>query len=278
MPTNVKMRADSTGKLAVYTYDTAAPDDLPFSAPLSHLSRLRFHSDLITPSVVAITSYTVTLPAMADTTSRVHTYTLGPHGRSGTPMVMGRIANGSGGWIPLNGSVMLPMYALDGSSSYRLRGIVDAAGNYQGMQGVRTVALGADATNIVLHEMSHCDFTGSGTSSAFSLTVEVTVFDLNLDSSTPPGDGTDAAAIHMSASLIKAKRGAWRSDRRYIRAAVTGATHRMPLGKTIAFGANITAKTDTPRGTCHAGPAKFIWSTNYTDPLSFDAVAQDVKL
>ena len=44
----------AAGKLAVYTSPGAASDDAPLYAPASYLSRIKLHSDLDYPKIVAV--------------------------------------------------------------------------------------------------------------------------------------------------------------------------------------------------------------------------------
>ncbi len=272
------MKIDSTGKVAIF--DETGVGNAPFTDPLGNLSRIRFHSDLLTPAVVSVTTYTVTLPSMVENAWRDATVTLGAHGRTGTPMIMGRVRNGSGAsWIPLNGSVMLPMYALDGSTTYRLFGAYPSGPPYwQGGDGWRSITLGADATNIVLHEQAQALSKHAGadiTHPALTLEIEVTVFDINLDAANPTV-GTDPVAVHMSASLVKFQRGKWRSDRRYIRTPAPTPTHYMPLGKTVEVGGGPANKGDLLRSCCHAGPVKFKSAPGQVNDITFDASQQPV--
>lgn len=272
----MKMKADSTGKVAIY--DEAGVGDAPFTDPMGNLSRVRFHSDLLMPAVLSTATYTVTLPSMGVDTFRDAVQTLSAHGLSGTPMVMGRIQNGSG-WIPLNGSVMLPVYALDGSTTYRLFGIYAAAPYFQGGSGWRSITLGADATNIVLHEQSVAMATnaaGVTAHPALTLTIEVTTFDLNCDASNPTV-GTDAVAVHMGADIVKFQRGRWRSDRKYIRTPAPSPTHYMPLGKSIEVGRPAPTKTDITFGCGHVGGVRMRWSSEAND-VAFTASQQGVRI
>lgn len=277
MAISSKIRMDATGRAAVYTFDTAAPDDLPFTAPLDHLSRVKMHSDLLTPAVLSVATYSVTLPSMGINSFRTAAFNLAAHGLAGTPLVMGRLQNGSG-WIPLNGSIMLPMYALDGSATYRLFGNYATPPLTQGAFGWRSITLGADASNIVLHEQSVAMGTNSAatTHSALTLTVEVTTFDFNLDGDNPT-TGTDPKAIHMGPDVLSFQRGKWRSDRRYIRTPAPVPTHHMPLGKTIEVGPAAQTEFHFNWGCVHAGDVRMRWSSEAQD-VAFTASQQPVKI
>jgi hypothetical protein len=89
MPTTLRALG-STGVVAIYTGD----DDVPFTAPLSHLSngRLKFHSSLDYPKVVQERTVTLSLPARVspDNGGREYraSYNLFSHGRPGMPWVL----------------------------------------------------------------------------------------------------------------------------------------------------------------------------------------------
>lgn len=132
----MRLKADgTTGAIAIYSYDTA--NDAPFTTPLSNVSRLQFHSNLEYPAVVSIVSGTTTLPAVGVATHISTTHTLFAHGRGGTPYVEGYITSGLGQQVGLCGSVIVQQNT--GSSS--------------ALRFARWVHLGADATNVYLHEL-----------------------------------------------------------------------------------------------------------------------------
>jgi hypothetical protein len=128
-----KVRADGViGRVAIYE----ATDDNPWGSPLSYLSRVVFHSGLAYPAQVATLTGSVTFPSDGAGSVREvvnTTYTLAAHGLPGIPIVEGKwIGIGAGGAdVPMVGSV--PIY----SGSYFV---------------LRTATLGADATNVVIHE------------------------------------------------------------------------------------------------------------------------------
>jgi hypothetical protein len=123
--------------------------------PLVDLSRVLFHSNLDYPSVISTQDRSITLPAR--TTTPFYTiHTLFAHGRPGIPFVFGYITSLSN--LSLAGSVPLDFRVL-----------------FHG----RFVTLGANGSNVVLHEMSS-GLTGSTTYDARSLTIRVHVTDLLL--------------------------------------------------------------------------------------------------
>lgn len=132
------------GVVAIYENS----NDAPFSNPLGNLSRVKFHSGLDYINVVSIRNYTLSLPAIGVNGSgqgtggrrglRTNLYTLGAHGRSGIPFVIGQLTV-NGVRVICGGSVPV---AKDAS--------------YLGLPDwySRFVAIGADATNITAYEYS----------------------------------------------------------------------------------------------------------------------------
>ena len=139
----VRLKADgATGKVAIYDYTTANDD--PFTAPLSHVSRLYFHSDLPAIKVIDVQTGTASLAAANGNDNRIsgnlytsvgEVKTLFAHGITGTPYVEGRITSlaGSSVNIPLTGSVPIQDYGANGAGLYRW------------------LTLGSNATNVVLN-------------------------------------------------------------------------------------------------------------------------------
>lgn len=137
----------SDGVVCIHTGDDDVVDD-----PFVDLSRVLFHSDLEYPSIIATYTPSVTLPARSSNTYQDATHTLFAHGQAGIPFVLGYISNMSN--VALAGSVPVD---LDTSSGFG-----------------RWVDLGADATNVVLHEQSVVKSGGSLSSRGLNLVVYVT--------------------------------------------------------------------------------------------------------
>lgn len=164
---SVRLRVDgNTGKVAIYDY--TAGDDVPFSSPLSAVSRLRFHSDLVYPRIIDTRTVSVTLPAVipnakndSDTTSTTNLFA---HGQSGIPWVEGKVTSGLGAIVPLCGSVPVQQHS---SSPF------SASPSF-----VRILHLGADATNVVLN--SFCVTEDVQTMPALTITVVVYVTNILL--------------------------------------------------------------------------------------------------
>jgi hypothetical protein len=221
MTTQVRIRADNTGTMAIYTVDSVAPDDLPFSTPLSYLSRVRFHSGLRTPRIISANTYSVTLSAIATNSVTRNTYTVAAHGQSGTPLIFGS--------IPALGISMCGTVPILATSA-----------------PTRFITLGADATNIVLHEEVVSAAIGL---SATTISLNVKICDFMIDGSVPSINGTDAEYIQMTPTLVKAQRGNFRSNSKYLRAASGGTTFPVPKNQTMRVmlgsadpnGGNVTA-------------------------------------
>lgn len=129
----IRLRArGSDGRMSIHT----GADDLPFDAPLSHLSRVLFHSDLDYPAILSTHEGSTTFPALGAGSRRNTKYTLFAHGRPGIPIVLGQILNLAPDPVTFAGSVPMQM------SSYGF---------------ARWLTLGADATNVIVHEqiLSH---------------------------------------------------------------------------------------------------------------------------
>ncbi len=128
------------------------------NSPTTDLSRVLFHSSLLYPSLNTTISTTITLPNRSLNSLTLATHTIQAHGLGGIPFVLGYITSTTPD-VALLGSVPVVTY--------------DTYGGFG-----RFVTLGADATNILLHEYSVIPgamggATGSGTH-AVTLTVYVT--------------------------------------------------------------------------------------------------------
>lgn len=126
------------GKCAIWTGGGTGP----YSDPLTHVPNVQFHSDLLYPAIINTQSGSTTLPA-ASSGFRSVAHTLFAHGRSGYPYVEGKITSGLGVVVALAGSIPVQ------------QGSAAVGSNFYG----RWVALGADASNVILHE--YC-FAGAG--------------------------------------------------------------------------------------------------------------------
>lgn len=135
------------GKAALYTVPDSDPtDDDPLTAPRSHLSRVRFHTDFKYPKIIADTTYSsVNLPSRTKGTRGEATHVLGAHGLGFTPFCLGAVQF-EGFWSPL--FISTPTYHKPDAITVVIS---------------RFISLGADATNILLHEYWVNFNLGSGT-------------------------------------------------------------------------------------------------------------------
>ena len=127
----VTMKADGVaGKVAIWT----GAGDAPFTNPLGNVGSLLFHSDLLCPAIIATYTGSITLPAVGVGTIFTANNALFAHGRAGTPYVEGYISSGLGSNVALAGSVIVQQ------------------GSGLAASFARHVHLGADATNVYLHD------------------------------------------------------------------------------------------------------------------------------
>lgn len=137
MPTHFHV---SSAHLALAVYNDASPtgNALLLSNPSAYLASIKLHSSLDYPKIISVTTGTLSFPAVALNTRRNVTTTLYAHGRPGIPLIFGQMTV-AGVTIAWAGSV--PIQVDDTSSN---------PGGFHGFP--RTVALGADGTNIIAHE------------------------------------------------------------------------------------------------------------------------------
>ncbi len=150
----------SGGKVAIF--DNAA-GDAPLTAPLSNLSKIKFHSDLDYISVIDVRTVTLSLPARSNFQQATASYTLFSHGRPGQPFVLGKL-NVNGVPVGFTGSV--PVH----------QGV---ASNGQPGNFGRWLALGANATSVIVHEYcvagwANSDFHDTYPAMSIPITIYVT--------------------------------------------------------------------------------------------------------
>lgn len=140
----VRLRADgTTGTVAIYT----GTDDDPFTSPLSHIARLRFHSDLDYPRVVSTLTGSVSLPSMSGNSDRFNTNVIAAHGQAGKPFCEGYITvDADPTRVPLLGSVCVRQGPATGGGFF-----VERRSFFS-----RWLHLGSNDTNILLQENSVC--------------------------------------------------------------------------------------------------------------------------
>lgn len=156
-----RFRAEAAAaRVAIYE----ASDDLPWSDPFTYRSRVLFHSDLQYPARVQTVTGSVTLSAGTQGATPAvpvnRSYTLFAHNLDGIPLLEGKILGiGSGGVdVPICGS--LPVQT-GGSSGLR----------------ARWIAIGADATNVYLHEQYNDETFGGGALASLTIDYEIHVLD-----------------------------------------------------------------------------------------------------
>lgn len=136
-------------KVAIWDGET---DELPFTTPLSYLSRVKFHSDLDYIQTVHEEPVTLSLPARSAVLQGTASHQLFAHGKAGIPFILGKVTIGG---VPcaLTGSIPVQMGTNNG-----------AGGGYYG----RWIAIGADATYVYAYEY----FVSAGYSGGSSSTWE----------------------------------------------------------------------------------------------------------
>jgi len=133
----VTLKVDgTTGTVAIYT----GTDDLPFTTPLSYVSRIRFHSELDYPRIISTHSGSFSLDATSSGATTEASYELFAHGLGGIPFVEGYITL-SGVRVPLLGSICVSKCPNTALAVY--------ADGF-----ARWLHLGADGTNVIIREFS----------------------------------------------------------------------------------------------------------------------------
>lgn len=204
-------RADGVlGQVAIYENT----DDAPWSDPLSHKSRVAFHSGLHYPARVGTLAGSLSLPARSAGPHTIGTqqYTLGAHGQTFIPMMEGRWIGvpGAAGDVPAVGSVPVQKYNNPVDQSFP-----------EVFAVTRWLTLSADATNIYAHEMYPQEF--DQPLGALTLNYEVHIIETpNLGgASTPP-----ARTINWAPSVFEARtadgNSSFSSAKRYLKTAASG--------------------------------------------------------
>jgi hypothetical protein len=148
----------AAGALAIYDVTVGSENDTPLTSPLSDISRLHFSTALDYVATIGTYSGTINLGALAANSSADVTTVIAAHGQGGIPYVEGKISI-SGNWVPLSGCVVVEQLA--GSPSPH-------------QSFARFLALGANDTNIVIHEHSISRSTAGYSSSSYSYVIYLT--------------------------------------------------------------------------------------------------------
>lgn len=151
--------ANAAGRAAVWTGD----DDLPFTDPLNHLDRVKFHTDLDYIRVIEERSLTLSLPLRSNFQSAVASYPLFSHGRAGFPFILGKV-NVNGIPVAFTGTVPVQMgVSVGGSVAPRHFG--------------RWLSLGADATDVIVHEYAVAEWATSSVYTQYdAIDLDITVY------------------------------------------------------------------------------------------------------
>lgn len=219
----------SAGALAVYDTPTpTAPDDGPMTAPLSNLSRIKFHSGLTYPAFIPSlrTTSSSTLPNLNPNTRYNGSINLFAHGRGEVPILFGRINSVSrSSGVAVTTSTNIPWH-----------GSVPVATT----SGTIWVTLGADATHVV---MRYFGWRSPGTSTEINgLTVNwtVDVLDATISGTNQFAGVSSAPQLELLGTRITAGRRKFDTDRTYMRQ--NAGTNQVRLAR----GATMTITGDRP--------------------------------
>jgi hypothetical protein len=203
-----KRAKHENGKFAIYTVPSAtSTDDAPLTDPRGNISRVEFHSDLDYIAVAAVQTGTLSLPARAAGNAVTQRHNLFAHGLGYQPLVLGEITNLG---CSLLGTTLIYSPADDGLN-----------GPTRGW--FRSVQLGADATNVYLHEYALVPPTGSPGLPAQSLNWRVMVTTRNLDATTGNGNTVyHPANLYITGTRTVFGRGKFDSDRQHIQKSTFG--------------------------------------------------------
>lgn len=207
-------------------------DNAPLNDPYNYRSRVLFYSGFRYPSraLTFTGSVTFALGDYGGVPERVsiRSHTLAAHGLGVEPLLIeGRwIGIGTGGAdVPMVGSVPI-----------------------QGQAQARWVTLGADATNIYVHEMHNNTSFGSAGLPPLTVSYEVHVLEF------PTSGATDI--VEITPTLFRARD--FSSAKRYVRATTSG-------GYALASGVTCNFQQSAPTGT---GSERIQW--HYTVPGFYD--------
>lgn len=222
----VKFRVDQTLQ-AIGLYHDPSNNNEALSDPLGHLDKVIFHPELRYPGVVATLTGTLSLAAAPTTpegyiTNR--TVTLGAHGQTGKPMILGRIHSHpiTSNDVTWAGSIPVQQADITGdTTSY-----------------VRWLTLGCDSTNVLVYESLMNKNLGYQLG-AVDIDYTIYVFDRNLDA-TLPNSGPLLMSNATGAMVIETPKGSFSMHKRYLRAATTGSFY-LPGGRTVMIKNNVNA-------------------------------------
>lgn len=222
----------AAGKVAVWT----GADDAPFNDPLSNLSRVLFHSDLLYPPIVAEVSGTVNLPARGQNSVGWAGHNLFAHGRSGTPLVIG--------------------YVIVSGQRRRIAGSYPVQRNSRGW--ARWISIGADTTNVKMAEgwFSPNSNVGGGYG-ATSLSWRVFVLDTTFEA-TPE---LSSEGVYISETDFRAGRGKFDARKRYLRNGNT--LQNFPILRGRSLNMTVVRPSNYSIATVGYGVAGDVFRTSY---------------
>jgi hypothetical protein len=219
---------------AVYQVtDATAPDDAPLSAPLSNLSRVKFHSDLTYPSIVDTRTVTVTVPGASPGADVSGTLLLFSHGRTGTPLVFGHINSFRGiAKIPLSGSVPL---------------LYSGTGNWTPSNGgMVMVDLYSTTSEVRLGYFGNVGFQAAAAFPSFDLNITAYVCDATAEAPDFSADAT-APMLELTADRVTAGRRKFDTNKKYLRqTSAASATFPLPKGRTMQTSGTPSSATWSP--------------------------------
>lgn len=180
-------------------------DDEPFKYPRQHLDRVKFHTDLDYIRITRQIDLTLSLPARSAIQSVTASYTLFAHGLAGFPFVLGEVVV-EGEAVAFAGSIPVQQGHPTGLST--------APAGFYG----RWLALGADDTNVYVHEYCVAAYSNSTFFEDYdAINIPITVYLtdelLDVDSPRPPV----GQATSLTFSGARFADGLFDTNNRYIR-------------------------------------------------------------
>lgn len=225
---------------AVSIYEVSAADtsnDDPHIAPLNHLSRVKLHSDFVYPKVSEEQTFSITLPARGEGLQGSSKYVLGSHSRGFVPLILASTEL-AGAAVALPGTV--PVQTLEISAF------------------LRTIAIGADASNIFLYEryatashdrlnapfryncrdmdysvnpaVEYSPRTFNFELPALTLAIKVILLDINVE--VQPTSSSDVDQVEITPTAVRVPNAGFDTDARYLRNVSTG-RFAIPAGGTF---------------------------------------------
>lgn len=204
-----------SGNIGIYTIPPTGDPDRPLTDPFNNLQYIFFHPGLRYVSIANTITSSITLPAGPGSGFRKQTYSLGAHGQSGRPMLLGKLlgigpSSTDVAWV---GSIPVQQDTTGGPNSI-----------------ARWVTLGCNSTNLLLYEICHGTSASLG---AITLFFTVYVTDRNLDASLP-NSGPTKFVVDPAAGRVEfvTPKGSFGTHRRYPKKVSSGG-FIFPCGRTV---------------------------------------------